>query len=242
MSQQLSPRRRSPAAGRPSGWSPAGGATARVRYLLHLSGSLTAVSTGTRRRQVSPVRFRPCPLPSNTAGARSRSPPPSCCPPRRRARRPTRARSQAALPRAAPPNVDRGQHAGSAGRAPRSTSRPGAPVLPKELSARSWIVADAESGDVLAAHNAHWRLAPASTLKMLFADTLLPKLPKRRRPQGGGPRTWRVVGCRLQPGRDQGERDLHRPRPVARRLPALGQRRRARAVGDERRRQQTVGR
>ncbi|SCD83941.1 D-alanyl-D-alanine carboxypeptidase (penicillin-binding protein 5/6) [Streptomyces sp. di188] len=54
----------------------------------------------------------------------------------------------------------------------------GAPVLPKELSARSWIVADAESGDVLAAHNAHWRLAPASTLKMLFADTLLPKWPR----------------------------------------------------------------
>ena len=55
---------------------------------------------------------------------------------------------------------------------------PGTPVLPKELSARSWIVADAESGDVLAAHNAHWRLAPASTLKMLFADTLLPKWPQ----------------------------------------------------------------
>ncbi|MFF5975915.1 D-alanyl-D-alanine carboxypeptidase family protein [Streptomyces sp. NPDC012769] len=54
----------------------------------------------------------------------------------------------------------------------------GAPVLPKELSARSWIVADAESGQVLAAHNAHWKLAPASTLKMLFADTLLPKFPK----------------------------------------------------------------
>ncbi|MFB7075493.1 D-alanyl-D-alanine carboxypeptidase, partial [Streptomyces sp. NPDC056290] len=54
---------------------------------------------------------------------------------------------------------------------------PGVPVLPKDLSARSWIVADAESGEVLAAHNAHWRLAPASTLKMLFADTLLPKWP-----------------------------------------------------------------
>ncbi|MEU3171449.1 MULTISPECIES: D-alanyl-D-alanine carboxypeptidase family protein [unclassified Streptomyces] len=53
----------------------------------------------------------------------------------------------------------------------------GVPVLPKDLSARSWIVADAESGEVLAAHNAHWRLAPASTLKMLFADTLLPKWP-----------------------------------------------------------------
>ncbi|MER6690931.1 D-alanyl-D-alanine carboxypeptidase family protein [Streptomyces minutiscleroticus] len=54
----------------------------------------------------------------------------------------------------------------------------GAPVLPKELTARSWIVADAESGDVLAAHNAHWKLPPASTLKMLFADTLLPRFPR----------------------------------------------------------------
>ncbi|MGW0703359.1 D-alanyl-D-alanine carboxypeptidase [Streptomyces sp. NPDC002867] len=54
----------------------------------------------------------------------------------------------------------------------------GAPVLPKDVSGRSWIVADAESGDVLAAHNAHWRLPPASTMKMLFADTVLPKLPK----------------------------------------------------------------
>jgi D-alanyl-D-alanine carboxypeptidase (penicillin-binding protein 5/6) len=51
------------------------------------------------------------------------------------------------------------------------------PVLPKKLSGRSWIVADAESGAVLASHNAHWRLPPASTLKMLFADTLMPGLP-----------------------------------------------------------------
>ncbi|MCX4234021.1 DUF5136 domain-containing protein [Streptomyces sp. A15ISP2-DRY2] len=57
----------------------------------------------------------------------------------------------------------------------------GAPVLPKDLSARSWIVADAESGDVLASHNAHWRLPPASTLKMLFADTVLPKFPKKQK-------------------------------------------------------------
>lgn len=55
---------------------------------------------------------------------------------------------------------------------------PGAPVLPANLTGRSWIVADAESGEVLAAHNAHWRLPPASTMKMLFADTVLPALPK----------------------------------------------------------------
>ncbi|MFF4837639.1 D-alanyl-D-alanine carboxypeptidase family protein [Streptomyces sp. NPDC001315] len=57
----------------------------------------------------------------------------------------------------------------------------GAPVLPKGLTARSWIVADAESGEVLAANNAHWRLPPASTLKMLFADTLLPKFPSTQK-------------------------------------------------------------
>ncbi|MFJ4844371.1 MULTISPECIES: D-alanyl-D-alanine carboxypeptidase family protein [unclassified Streptomyces] len=54
----------------------------------------------------------------------------------------------------------------------------GAPALPGKLTARSWIVADAESGQVLAAHNAHWKLPPASTLKMLFADTVLPKFDK----------------------------------------------------------------
>ncbi|MEU9990439.1 D-alanyl-D-alanine carboxypeptidase [Streptomyces sp. NPDC048045] len=54
----------------------------------------------------------------------------------------------------------------------------GVPVLPKDLTARSWIVTDAESGDILAAHNAHWQLPPASTLKMLFADTVLPRFPR----------------------------------------------------------------
>ncbi|MFF4401278.1 D-alanyl-D-alanine carboxypeptidase family protein [Streptomyces sp. NPDC001480] len=57
----------------------------------------------------------------------------------------------------------------------------GVQVLPKDVTARSWIVADAESGEVLAAHNAHWRLPPASTLKMLFADTVLPRFPKATR-------------------------------------------------------------
>jgi D-alanyl-D-alanine carboxypeptidase (penicillin-binding protein 5/6) len=55
---------------------------------------------------------------------------------------------------------------------------PGVPALPKGLTARSWIVTDAETGAVLAEHNAHWKLAPASTLKMLLADMLLPKLPQ----------------------------------------------------------------
>ncbi|WP_149550153.1 D-alanyl-D-alanine carboxypeptidase family protein [Streptomyces marokkonensis] len=54
--------------------------------------------------------------------------------------------------------------------------RPGTPGVP-DLSARSWLVADAHTGEVLAAHDAHRRLAPASTLKTLFALTVLPILP-----------------------------------------------------------------
>ncbi|MBK3639110.1 D-alanyl-D-alanine carboxypeptidase [Streptomyces sp. MBT33] len=52
----------------------------------------------------------------------------------------------------------------------------GAPALP-DVSALSWLVADADSGEVLAAHDAHRRLPPASTLKTLFALTVLPTLP-----------------------------------------------------------------
>ncbi|SHI72709.1 D-alanyl-D-alanine carboxypeptidase family protein [Streptomyces sp. 3214.6] len=52
----------------------------------------------------------------------------------------------------------------------------GAPEVP-DVSALSWLVADARSGAVLAASNAHRKLPPASTLKTLFALTVLPVLP-----------------------------------------------------------------
>jgi D-alanyl-D-alanine carboxypeptidase (penicillin-binding protein 5/6) len=52
----------------------------------------------------------------------------------------------------------------------------GAPALPP-TSATSFVVADAGTGEVLAAHNAHAKLAPASTLKTLTALTVLPLLP-----------------------------------------------------------------
>ncbi|MBW8793496.1 MAG: D-alanyl-D-alanine carboxypeptidase [Streptomyces sp.] len=51
----------------------------------------------------------------------------------------------------------------------------GAAGLPKKITARAWLLADCDSGEVLASYNAHRRLAPASTLKMLFADTVLKK-------------------------------------------------------------------
>lgn len=47
--------------------------------------------------------------------------------------------------------------------------------LPR-LSARSFVLADAGSGDVLAARDPHGRLRPASTQKILTALTLLPEL------------------------------------------------------------------
>ncbi|MFJ3226731.1 serine hydrolase [Streptomyces sp. NPDC086783] len=56
----------------------------------------------------------------------------------------------------------------------------GASGLP-ELTARAWLIADHESGRVLASYNAHRRLAPASTLKMLFADTVLEKFDRSER-------------------------------------------------------------
>jgi D-alanyl-D-alanine carboxypeptidase (penicillin-binding protein 5/6) len=57
---------------------------------------------------------------------------------------------------------------------------PGAPQVP-EVSALSWLVADAATGNVLAAHDAHRPLPPASTLKTLFALTVLPALPGNAR-------------------------------------------------------------
>ncbi|NUS17401.1 MAG: D-alanyl-D-alanine carboxypeptidase [Streptomyces sp.] len=53
----------------------------------------------------------------------------------------------------------------------------GAPDLPDGISALSWTVSDARTGQVLAAKSAHRELPPASTLKTLLALTLLPRFP-----------------------------------------------------------------
>jgi serine-type D-Ala-D-Ala carboxypeptidase (penicillin-binding protein 5/6) len=52
----------------------------------------------------------------------------------------------------------------------------GAPPLPAELAATSWLVADLDTGEVLGACGAHRMLAPASVQKLLLAETVLPKL------------------------------------------------------------------
>lgn len=49
-------------------------------------------------------------------------------------------------------------------------------VDPPETVAGSWLVADLDTGEVLAAQDAHEPLRPASTIKMLTALTLLPQL------------------------------------------------------------------
>src|SRR4051795_7767819 len=52
----------------------------------------------------------------------------------------------------------------------------GAPPLPAGLAATGWLVADAGTGDVLAARDPHGRYYPASTLKTLTLLTLAPLL------------------------------------------------------------------
>lgn len=52
-----------------------------------------------------------------------------------------------------------------------------APPLPSGISALAWTVSDARTGQVLAAKDAHRELPPASTLKTLFALTVLPRFP-----------------------------------------------------------------
>ena len=55
---------------------------------------------------------------------------------------------------------------------------PGAPALPPTTAA-AFLVADLDTGEVLAARNAHGRFAPASTLKTLTALTVIPRLSAR---------------------------------------------------------------
>ncbi len=66
--------------------------------------------------------------------------------------------------------------------ATRPTLRPGTTVakgagpLPSDLSGTAWLVADLDTGAVLAARDAHRQLLPASTLKILTALTLIPRI------------------------------------------------------------------
>ncbi|MEV5651602.1 serine hydrolase [Nocardia sp. NPDC052254] len=52
----------------------------------------------------------------------------------------------------------------------------GAPPVPADISATAWIVADLDTGKVLAAKDPHGRYRPASTIKTLLAAVALPAL------------------------------------------------------------------
>jgi serine-type D-Ala-D-Ala carboxypeptidase (penicillin-binding protein 5/6) len=56
----------------------------------------------------------------------------------------------------------------------------GAPQLPKHLTAHAWLIADLDTGAILAARDPHGRYQPASILKALAALVLLPQLPGSR--------------------------------------------------------------
>ncbi|MEU9385545.1 serine hydrolase, partial [Streptomyces sp. NPDC048279] len=83
----------------------------------------------------------------------------------------TAALDPAPPPRAAVPGPSLLYHSGTQVR-----PHAGVPEVP-DVSALSWLIADAASGQVLAANEAHHALPPASTLKTLFALTVLPVLP-----------------------------------------------------------------
>lgn len=53
----------------------------------------------------------------------------------------------------------------------------GAPKLPAGLTAHAWVLADLDTGEILAARDPHGRYQPASILKALTAVTILPHLP-----------------------------------------------------------------
>ena len=54
---------------------------------------------------------------------------------------------------------------------------PGTPPLPNDVSAEAWLVADLDSGDVIAAKDPHGRHRPASIIKVLIAMRAIRDLP-----------------------------------------------------------------
>jgi serine-type D-Ala-D-Ala carboxypeptidase (penicillin-binding protein 5/6) len=54
---------------------------------------------------------------------------------------------------------------------------PGTPPVPEDISAEAWVVADLDSGDIIAARDPHGRHRPASIIKVLIATQALRELP-----------------------------------------------------------------
>jgi D-alanyl-D-alanine carboxypeptidase (penicillin-binding protein 5/6) len=54
---------------------------------------------------------------------------------------------------------------------------PGTPPLPQDVSAEAWLVADLDTGDIIAAKDPHGRHRPASIIKVLIAMQAIKELP-----------------------------------------------------------------
>lgn len=54
---------------------------------------------------------------------------------------------------------------------------PGTPPVPEDISAEAWLVADLDSGDIIAARDPHGRHRPASVIKVLVAMQAIRDLP-----------------------------------------------------------------
>ena len=77
------------------------------------------------------------------------------------------------MPLAVPPKPVGGQALSSCG----IVAAPGTPPLPGDVSADAWVVADLDSGAVVAAKDPHGRHRPASIIKVLVAMASLNALP-----------------------------------------------------------------
>ena len=77
------------------------------------------------------------------------------------------------IPLAVPPKPVGGEALGSCG----IVAAPNTPPLPNDVSAEAWLVADLDSGAVVAARDPHARHRPASIIKVLVAMASLNALP-----------------------------------------------------------------
>lgn len=84
------------------------------------------------------------------------------------------------IPLAVPPKPVGGEALGGCG----VVAAPGTPPLPGDVSADAWLVADLDSGAVIAAKDPHGRHRPASIIKVLVAMASINALPLNKSVEG----------------------------------------------------------
>lgn len=84
------------------------------------------------------------------------------------------------IPMAVPPKPVGGDALGDCG----IVAAPGTPPLPGDVSADAWLVADLDSGAVIAAKDPHGRHRPASVIKVLVAMASINALPLNKSVEG----------------------------------------------------------